>query len=497
MPPQDSQKSISAQIQAVLALTALICLLGVLFPDSELIPFRKTLEASRTVGAATRAIRWLFLAGCLVCAVIIIARKNIGRGIATTVQIINRWSSLTFWAWVYGLALGLRLALFVWLPIPTLRSDGLWYHATGIAIAEGHGLQFLGEPTAYRPPGYPSILALTYWLFGADPSWAWLWGGLSTIILLFATHNLANRLYGESVARIATLIISSYPALILYTGLPLSDLVFTAGLMLICSITLSRPCGWPLTLGIGLALGLLTLTRSVSIGFFLIFPVLWSLNRSNKRKLLLHFVLLAFVFTACLAPWIYRNYTIFGRPTLTTNFGLMLYSGNHVGATGDYDVALRPKLLREPTSKLNEAQIDQIYLEAALQFIIERPLEAISILPKKIIHLFLLEVSAAQTRFQDKPSWFKYAAYGVTQLFYLPILIMFILRILNLGNATTRPHRLQWIGFMIIGYFVLIAMLFSGHDRYRLPFLPWMVIEGSILVPRLADFVGSPKKPRN
>jgi hypothetical protein len=51
-----------------------------------------------------------------------------------------------------------------------------------------------------------------------------------------------------------------------------------------------------------------------------------------------------------------------------------------------------------------------------------------------------------------------------------------------LADATTRPHGLQWIGFIVTLYFMLMAMLFFGLDRFRLPFLPWMIIEGSIVV---------------
>jgi len=77
---------------------------------------------------------------------------------------------------------------------------------------------------------------------------------------------------------------------------------------------------------------------------------------------------------------------------------------------------------------------------------------------------------------------FKYSAYGITQLFYVPILILFALRILNMTDLTTRPRGIQWTGLIIVGYFTLMAMLFFGLDRYRLPFMPWMIIESSIVV---------------
>lgn len=479
--------SISTQLRGVLAIVAMVCILGVFVPDSELFPFRKALEASRTVETATQATRWLFLSGAVLCACAFAAWRWIHQGIASGVQSITRWSDKVFCGVVCGLAFGLRLPVLLLLP-PPLRSDGLWYHTTAAAIAAGQGLQEYGVPTAYRPPGYSTLLAISYRLFGPHAEWAWFWGIVSTGIILLTTYRLAEQLYNKHVARIATLIIAVYPALILYTGLPLSDVVFTAGLMLVwCLVTLHPPYRWSGTIGTGLALGLLTLTRSVSVGLFLVVPLLWFIKHADIRKLLVHFTLLTCVIAACLLPWVLRNYAIFGTPTLGTNMGLLLYMGNHTNASGSYDLTVVPTALKAPNIQLNEAQIDQIYLQAAIEFIFTHPSEALSSLPKKAIHLLLLEVSAAQTLFQDQPFWFKYASYGITQIFYLPILILFALRLFNSLDPASRPHGIQWIGLIVAAYFTLIAILFIGEDRYRLPFLPWMIIESSVVVAWLSN----------
>ena len=157
-----------------------------------------------------------------------------------------------------GLRIGIWIATAGLIIASVLRAEErwAWYHSTAIAIAAGQGLQLDGVPTAYRPPGYSALLALTYRLFGPYPEWAWFWGVASTGIILLTTYRLADRLYGETIARIATLIIALYPALILYTGQPMSDLVFTAGLMLVWYVvTLHPPYRWLETIGIGVAAG--------------------------------------------------------------------------------------------------------------------------------------------------------------------------------------------------------------------------------------------------
>src|SRR5262245_10760001 len=261
------QTSISTQLRAAIAIAALICILGAIFPDSDLIPFHSNLESSRTVQAATQATRWLFLSGACVLVFAFAGWHWIRKRVVAGVGSISRWSNKTFWGVVCVLGLGLRLPVLLLVPPSALRSDGAWYHNAAMAIAAGQGLQLNGIATAYRPPGYSILLALTYRLFGPHPEWAWFWGVVSVSIILLTTYRLADQLYGNTVARIATLIISLYPALILYTGHPMSDLVFTAGLMLVWYVVALRPpYRWLETISIGIALALLALTRSIAIG---------------------------------------------------------------------------------------------------------------------------------------------------------------------------------------------------------------------------------------
>lgn len=483
----------SIQVRTMLATVAAVCILGALFPDSDLIPFRNELQTSRTVQAATQATRWLFFGCACVFALTLVAWHPILKVIRAGTDSITRWSKKTFWWLACGLAFGVRLPLLLLSPLSGLRSDALWYHNAAIAIAAGQGLQVDGAPTAYRPPGYPILLALTYRLLGPNPEWAWIWGLASTGVILLATYRLADRLYGETIARIATLITALYPALIFYTAQPMSDLVFTAGLMLVLYVVaLHPPYRWTQTIAIGVALGLLTLTRSVSIGLILVIPLLWFLKKSDVRKLLLHFSLLMCVFTMSLIPWMARNYRIFGIPTLGTNMGLVLYIGNHTDASGGFDMSVVPPPLVQSSQQLNEAQVDRVYLQAALQFIVAHPIEALSIAPKKILQLYLPEVSAAQLVLQDQPPWIKYTFYGITQIFYIPILMCFALRTLNIVHSTRRPRAIKWIGFIITGYFTVMAMLFFGQDRFRLPFLPWMILETSVVLAGLERFQLNP-----
>jgi hypothetical protein len=45
---------------------------------------------------------------------------------------------------------------------------------------------------------------------------------------------------------------------------------------------------------------------------------------------------------------------------------------------------------------------------------------------------------------------------------------------------------------LIAGYFTSICLVFHGEDRYRLPILPWILLEAAVVVARkgVEDFGG-------
>ncbi len=361
--------------------------------------------------------------------------------------------------------------------------DARWYHAVAVSLAAGHGFSFIGDLTAYRPPGYPFLLSLTYRLLGSNFYWAWIWGGVSTAIVILTTYYIAQRQYGAVVARLATIAIAVYPALVLQTGQAMSDLAFLAGLLLLVSFILSSfPPRLLHVAIIGIALGLLTLTRGVAIALVGIVPVIWLIQRMEIKRLVTASVVLGLIFVISLTPWMLRNYSVFGRFTLGTNTGINAYIGNNPRATGGYDLDA-PRLARE--RHLNESELDQVLLREVVAFVSTHPVDAFLLLPGKFANLYLLETSAATSFFQGQRTYSslkKYTLYGVTQFCYLALLILFCFRVLDLFTATNRPQGIQWVGWILVSYFTFLALIFFGTDRFRLPILPWMLIESSVFL---------------
>ena len=118
------------------------------------------------------------------------------------------------------------------------------------------------------------------------------------------------------------------------------------------------------------------------------------------------------------------------------------------------------------------------------------PWEAAAILPKKLMHLYLLEMEVVTVSVPGQASLAGMdevrALRGEPQLTYVCVLILFCTRALELLTPAHRPRAEQWTGWLFVGYFTLLCLVFHGQDRYRLPILPWILIEGSVVLARAA-----------
>ena len=384
-----------------------------------------------------------------------------------------------FWLFIVLAAIALRLATALALPY-TPVSDARWYHDAAVSLAHGRGLTVDGEPTAYRLPGYPFLLSLTYRAFGPHVGLAWIWGALATAVLIASTFAIARRLYGERMARAAATGIAIYPALVLQTGQAMSDLCFAAGSMWLIAIALRPSPRWRQAALAGIGIGLLTLTRGVGLVLLAIVPAVWALARPRHPSLAKTVCILLAAFALVVVPWLWRNDRLFGRPVFTTGTGLNAYIGHHPGASGGYD----PAELPFPAEALawNEAEVDRALLVHALDFARTHPIEELVLVPRKIAHLYAFETSAVTALFQgDRPASpaLKYALHAVSQLAYVAVLAAFLLRAFELLTRLARLSGTQWAGWIVALGFTAVAVLFFGQDRFRLPILPWMMIEGA------------------
>jgi 4-amino-4-deoxy-L-arabinose transferase-like glycosyltransferase len=478
MPPRALESRPTAVLRGACALAAAAALGAVVRPGPCLRVLEGLLGPPRDALAAEALLRQVALggvaAGALLAAWLPGLLALLGRG----AEGLERLGPRAFLALAAGAALVPRaFAALVWAAPAT--SDARWYHEAAASLASGQGFAVEGVPTAYRPPGYPFLLSLLYRAFGRQPVLAWIPGLLATALLLAAVHRLGRTAADERTARLGVLALALHPSLALATGQAMSDLPFAAALAALTAWLLqAEPWRLRNTLLLGGALGLLALTRSVGAAFLPALLLPWHLRRPDLRKAALHGGLAALVVFSALGAWAARNGRVLGKAVVATNVGLNLHIGNHPGAGGGY----APAPAVEAGSP-GEAAADAAHGRAARAFLRDRPLEALSLLPKKLFHLLAFDLSAAQEALGGggRPAWLKALAYGACQGFHLLLLGAFLAGL----AALRRPPGLTPVGLAIGATVLLVSLATFGQDRFRMPFLPWMALGAAGLIPAI------------
>ena len=240
------------------------------------------------------------------------------------------------------------------------------------ALVTGHGFAdpFRGHtgPTAWVAPLYPLLLAGVFKIFGVlTLKSAWIILTINSIFSALtarAVWEIGARCFNLRVARWSAWVWALYPAAMQYAvrwvwEMTLTTLLFSCVLVLALRMrniggnAADQPAA--MTQGRWLVFGLLWAAIGLSNPTLLVFlPVcgIWVLAGAvNWRGQVIGALLAAFLFAACLAPWMVRNYLAFGRfVPMRGNFGAELYLGNGPGSTGllmEYDQPMQaPDQLR-------------------------------------------------------------------------------------------------------------------------------------------------------
>jgi 4-amino-4-deoxy-L-arabinose transferase-like glycosyltransferase len=89
-----------------------------------------------------------------------------------------------------------------------------------------------GQPTAFRAPGFPLVLALLYWFSYSNSLLAYLLFCVIGAATSMATYRLARELLPESLARVSACLLALYFGHIYATTLFLSEGLFALSVAL-------------------------------------------------------------------------------------------------------------------------------------------------------------------------------------------------------------------------------------------------------------------------
>jgi 4-amino-4-deoxy-L-arabinose transferase-like glycosyltransferase len=216
-------------------------------------------------------------------------------------------------------------------------------------IVSGHGFSspYLGTPlpSAYVAPIYPLLLAGIFKVFGmytnASAFVALALNSLFSALTCLMIFKIAKRCFGQAVALGAAWTWALFPVAIYwsthfihYTSLStlLLSLVFWLTLRMEGS---THRWDW---FALGLVWAVIFLTNP-AVGSFMVVSAGWLAYglRPRYRKAASLLCVSAVALALGLAPWVVRNYRVFGKIVLfRSDFGEELLDGNHEGGNGLY-----------------------------------------------------------------------------------------------------------------------------------------------------------------
>ncbi len=327
-----------------------------------------------------------------------------------------------FWPWIAAVvAFGLALRVGYILGFSSHLNFGLdsvWYQLEGGALASGHGYvdpQRLFESgrdvaTAFRPPLYPGLLAVVVRWIGESRQTLQLAGVATGAASIVAIGALGRRVGGAGVGIIAAALAAVSPALIGFDGSLMSETLYVpivAGLLLMTYSAIDRPT--PLRwIGVGALCGLGALTRGDAVMLFaaLVIPCVVFMRRPWKSRLVFGLAAVA-GFTLLVGPWVARNQSELGQPTLAT-----LDAGTALAGTNCPAVYRGPMIgfwdnnctLRPDDARLSEVERNDRLQRDGINYAFDHVDRWPAVVPVRVLRLWGLWDPITQSRLESVES---------------------------------------------------------------------------------------------
>lgn len=222
---------------------------------------------------------------------------------------------------ILAVALAVRVATVALTWHTPLNLDPEDFSRTAASIAQGHGYPQTnrapgGGPTAFRPPGYPVMLAAVYAIAGhAVPAVGRLAGAVLGTLSVALIGLIALRLWGRRVGIVALGIAAVAPPLVVLSTALVSEALFVPVVLAAVASALEgrrakRRYRWAVVTGV--LVGVSSLTRTNGLLLLLPFALAFA-PKGALRRLAGWAPAGVMVVAACvtIAPWTIRDWTVF------------------------------------------------------------------------------------------------------------------------------------------------------------------------------------------
>jgi tetratricopeptide (TPR) repeat protein len=374
--------------------------------------------------------------------------------------------------------------------------DELWNLNWAKEIISG---KFWGDDVYFRGPLYPYLLAFWLKVSGGSLFFARFCQIIIAALSAVLVYLIGNRLLGKKVGIISGLVYGFYGTLLFYENMLLIPVVFQflnllGVYLLILFKGIYDPKKWLLA---GVIFGLAAITRPnillpVPLFMLWIYMGLKASVELKKRFYCISIFLLG-VFIPIL-PVTVRNYVVSGEPILiSSQGGVNLYIGNNPDSEGltmlmpevRLDESLPWTEFAEATRKAAEEEVghsllpgeeSSFWTKKALRFMVDRPVDFISLTLRKVVYFFVGFENSDQT---DIYAARRYSAlYSLLlwkNLVYFPFGLLFPLAAVGVLAMWKRRSELSLVYIFILGYLPTVV-LFLVTARHRLPVIPFLII---------------------
>jgi 4-amino-4-deoxy-L-arabinose transferase-like glycosyltransferase len=394
-------------------------------------------------------------------------------------------------------ALVVRLAWVLAVRRPGFAfNDAIMYHTTAMSLRAGDGyVPLTGGPTARWPPGYSTLLAGVYGVFGVRPVAGEIVNaviGAATVVLLMLA---VERAIDRRTAIVAGVLLAVLPGPILWTDVLVAETLYTAifVLALLVLVHATPTLRWMVALGLVIGIGALVRGEALTWGLL---PIVLFWRDLPKPVLARRVAVLAAVAALVMAPWTVRNAVVMDAfVPVATNASQTLWSGHHAGATGaqtyppdDYEDRFAPELPER------ELEASAALRDDAVEYMLTHPVRELQLIPLKLIHLnrgdsYVLDwvnAPAADGRQALTTVWAE--RIGVfADAGYFGLLAVTVLGGWWLGRAFWRRPIGRVIATSLLTALFLYGFLYYGNYRYRLPYEPMMVVIAATFLTRIGD----------
>jgi 4-amino-4-deoxy-L-arabinose transferase-like glycosyltransferase len=356
-----------------------------------------------------------------------------------------------------------------------------------------------GHPSAYTQPLYGWFLIPLYWIFGRH----WEVVGLAHICVACATTIvvwlIGRRWLTPTIGLIAGLLVAVHPYLIWHDVHMNREILnhFLAASTVYLTLHAAERFGWrrALPLGAVIGLGILGNVRLEALPFLLGIYLLWRAGITRQTVLATGAI---FAGAAVLVlPWVIRNDVSVGCLAVTTD-ARALWKANNVNT---YDTLKHGGWIDhvpQPTSfpptpqdvydRWRVTGIVQPYDECAqmnefqhkvISFWVHHPGEKARLIP--LDAQWLWQPSVVETRGRPGAgSWLDTLRAWGEPAYMIPLYV------LGAVGLFLVPRYLAALTVLMLGYQTLVAMLFVGETRYR---VPWDFLIALLAATALVDLV--------